>query len=268
MPIGWFYSILDNQSSFPKRFAKNIYYRLYGISDLHTHIRWRNVYPILKINIGTSPKFILDIGCGNGLFSIELALRNQKSKIVGIDINESAIEQANVIKGRLNLNNVEFRTLDVSERKLPFEDKTFDMILLIDVIEHIKPDILRYVLKEASRVLIKNGVMIISVPTPNYPRFFGYEFHREIGHMVDGYVISNVDSLLKDVGLYITKYEYYTWFPSSIMCAAFYRYLRKKGKLGVVLSPILNVLSYFDLLWPLRTEKFACSLVVEARKGG
>jgi SAM-dependent methyltransferase len=48
---------------------------------------------------------------------------------------------------------------------IPFEDKTFDKILLRCILEHVNnPDSL---LKEASRTLKENGVMVIEVPFIN-----------------------------------------------------------------------------------------------------
>lgn len=266
MPLGSFYRLADlnNNNSLLKRILKNIYYGVYGISDLHSHIRWRSIYPFIKSTCSNNYKsYVLDVGCGAGTFSIEISIKNPNIKIIGIDINPNSISQGNVLRHKLNLENIEFKVVDVNEG-LPFKDEFFDVVLLIDVIEHIENHL--DVLKETSRVLKVGGKMIISVPTPNYPKFFGFDFHKEIGHVRDGYTLSEINGLLKKVGMCISKFEYYTFFPSSICCAVFYRYLRKKGKLGTFLSPFLNVISYLDYVWPLRQEKFACSLVLEARK--
>lgn len=259
MPVGSFYAIVNSQHSLIKRFAKTIYYCLYGTPDLHTHIRWRSIYPFcINTSNGSS---ILDIGCGSGLISIELALRGART-VVGIDIDKNAVKSGNAMKNALGLNNVEFIAIDAREG-LPFHDGAFDIVLLIDVIEHI-PDP-SVVLKEASRVLHVGGKVVISVPTPRYPKFFGYDFHREIGHVRDGYEISEITMILKDFGMFVTNYKYYTWLPASLLCAMFYRSLRK-SKWGLFLSPLLNIMSYLDFLWPIRVNKFACSLAVEAKK--
>ena len=48
---------------------------------------------------------------------------------------------------------------------IPFEDKTFDKILLRCVLEHVNDP--ENLLKEASRILKENGVMVIEVPFIN-----------------------------------------------------------------------------------------------------
>jgi SAM-dependent methyltransferase len=47
-------------------------------------------------------------------------------------------------------------------RKLPFSDKSFDVVVCLDVLEHIEEDYL--VASEISRVLVNEGHFLISVP--------------------------------------------------------------------------------------------------------
>lgn len=252
----------DRKSSRFKRVLRYVYFWVYGVPDLHSHIRWRSVKEFLlqrhrNINTGFS---ILDIGCGGGHWSLEIALRNPSARIIGFDINERAIQHANSLATLIGLSNVKFYCSSATQ-PLPFQDETFDMVLLIDVIEHIaKPE---EIWKEIYRVLKPQGAVVISVPTPNYPRFFGWEFHNEIGHLTDGYWLDDIKQMLN--GFKILSFKYYTLLPSSIICAVFYRLLRK-SKFGVIASPLLNALSFIDVLWPFRSGRFASSLVVRAIK--
>uniref|UniRef100_UPI004047A7E1 class I SAM-dependent methyltransferase n=1 Tax=Algoriphagus sp. TaxID=1872435 RepID=UPI004047A7E1 len=89
----------------------------------------------------------LDIGCGIGDF---LSFRPYS---VGVDIDPAAVEWCN----NLGLNAKQME-VDV----LPFADQSFKSIILDNVLEHLaNPNPL---LKEISRVIEKNGVVIIGVP--------------------------------------------------------------------------------------------------------
>jgi len=258
MPIGNIlrFGIGSNRYS-AKRLIKTLYFTLYGTPDLHTHIRWR----IIKRFIDVHASLVLDVGCGIGLIALELALKRRGMKIIGIDIDQEAIDRANLLKEKLRITNAEFHHCDV--RTLPFHDQQFDMVLLIDVIEHVQnPEM---ILENISRLLKPSGVVIVSVPTPNYPKFFGYEFHKEIGHVRDGYWHDEIIEMMDHYNIRVTVYQYYTYYPSSLVCSVYYRFLRK-SKLGIALSPVLNLVSYLDWIWPVRQGDFACSLVVKGQK--
>jgi len=99
---------------------------------------------------------ILDIGCLNGNIYNYLKENNFVLKsFVGVDISEKLIERAN--------NRFPEQKWIVAEcHKLPFEDKKFDVVLMLEILEHIEePDL---ALKEAKRVCKDTGKIIISVP--------------------------------------------------------------------------------------------------------
>lgn len=77
---------------------------------------------------------ILDIACGHGTGTAVLA--NRASHVIGVDIAPSSIKKAKRL--HKNLSNVEFICSDAF--KLSFESETFDCIVSINTIEHIKDD--------------------------------------------------------------------------------------------------------------------------------
>ena len=90
---------------------------------------------------------ILDIGCGDGRFTVPLAKRCKR--ITGIDSSKEMLELA-----RKKSKNIEYKKVDV-EKGLPFKDNSFDKILCILVIDHMKK--LDFFYKEVHRVLKKDG---------------------------------------------------------------------------------------------------------------
>jgi methionine biosynthesis protein MetW len=120
---------------------------------------------------------ILDIGCGEGDFCLEMKKGPVPKEVVGIDISEKAVIKAGE-------RGVKAISINVSEEPLPFSDASFDAVFCGEVIEHVfDPD---YLLDEAYRVLKAGGLFIIT--TPNlaswYNRLvllFGYQpFFTEV----------------------------------------------------------------------------------------
>jgi 2-polyprenyl-3-methyl-5-hydroxy-6-metoxy-1,4-benzoquinol methylase len=251
----------------PLRHAFRVAYaHLYGCSDLHTHIRWR---AIRRAIVPLSPKdlpgrivvdrppTLLDVGCGDGIITLEVARRFPQMIVRGIELEPDGVVIAERTRTGLGLENVSFFVGDVNT----FDFDRADAALLLDVIEHLPVE--SGLIERLAKVLKVGGTLVISTPTPNYPRFFGREFHEAVGHVRDGYSPDNVERLLEPAGFVITGSKYYTRLPSSLVCALYYRYLWR-GKLGMLLSPLLNVVSWLDILWPSRVG--ASSILVTAKK--
>jgi SAM-dependent methyltransferase len=73
----------------------------------------------------------------------------------------------------LSLDNCFFLLADGS--KLPFKDSSFYLILLSEVLEHIPPNLTKEVFEELKRVLMRDGTIIITVPSI----FLDYKMHKE-----------------------------------------------------------------------------------------
>jgi len=98
---------------------------------------------------------LLDLGCGNGSYTGELARR--ACWVCGLDIQMSNLQQ---VRTPLPL------VQGVGER-LPFASESFDGITMIEVLEHTASD--SEVLKECLRVLKPGGHLILFVPNKLYP---------------------------------------------------------------------------------------------------
>ncbi|MDD2665723.1 MAG: class I SAM-dependent methyltransferase [Methanocellales archaeon] len=100
-------------------------------------------------------EIVLDVGCGTGNYSIELA--RMCLKVVGIDtsVNMLKIAREKAEKGELDITFV----LGTAE-SLPFNDDQFDMILLVTTFEFLDPE---KAIVEMKRVLKKDGRIILGV---------------------------------------------------------------------------------------------------------
>lgn len=104
-------------------------------------------------------KLLLDIGTGNGEIAGYLS---EHYDVVSVDV----IDQRTVCQG--------FRFVQISGEKLPFSDKSFDVVVSNHVIEHLT-DVDRH-LSEIWRVLKDDGLVYLA--TPN--RFWPWEVHNRI----------------------------------------------------------------------------------------
>ena len=101
---------------------------------------------------------VLDFGCGTGHGTAEMAA--VCASVVGVDVSPQAIEYA---RSRYPSPKVRYRVIPrIEVEPLPFEDHSFDVVVSIQVIEHVSEA--DAYLAEAKRVLRRDGVLIVATP--------------------------------------------------------------------------------------------------------
>ncbi|GAB4277304.1 MAG: hypothetical protein Kow0056_08630 [Coriobacteriia bacterium] len=100
-----------------------------------------------------NPKSILEVGCGQGWLTAQIAQALPSARVVGLDIRPQAIEYARSLCAT-----AEFLVGDGAA--LPFNDSEFDLVVCSEVLEHVEDP--QSVLDEMDRV--GRGHAILSVP--------------------------------------------------------------------------------------------------------
>ena len=119
----------------------------------------------LVISIYNSKSFkfkkVLEIGFGLGHFSLNLAINLKEINLYGIEIFEERVN--NLIKKIFSKFSIKFEvyTQDI-QKKSSFSENHFDLIIALDVLEHIIHP--KAALEEIERILNNKGILIISVP--------------------------------------------------------------------------------------------------------
>lgn len=108
---------------------------------------------------GLNTKTILDVGCGTG--ELETNLANQL-KVVGVDLVAYMLR---VAKDRRK--DCEF--LKASCNKLPFRDRAFTMVLVVNVLHHLKPSDRQALFTEISKMLAPGGHVVVFEHNPKNP---------------------------------------------------------------------------------------------------
>ena len=78
---------------------------------------------------------ILDVGCGPGFITIDLARLVPQSHVTGIEYAPDPLEQARSLASAQKITNVSFQTGDI--RSLEFPDDTFDIVHAHQVLQHV-----------------------------------------------------------------------------------------------------------------------------------
>ena len=106
---------------------------------------------------------ILDVGCNTG--PMVIPLRQRGYDVVGIDISLDEVLQAERYLGERDLANDRLAVADGTG--LPFREHSFDMILLVDILEHT--DSPERIVAEAQRLLVPGGWVVATVPWAYHP---------------------------------------------------------------------------------------------------
>lgn len=196
----------------------------FGTLDLHSHLRLRPMLDYVE-SLGAlrtpGPIRVLELGCGCGINLFELAERLPNLKGVGYDLNHDAIASARAVAARLFPERLTFHEADACQENPGGE---FDIVLLIDFLEHISDP--KGLMRHVGEYVRIGGTVLVSVPTPRYPRVFGQEFHKAVGHLVEGYDLLTLKALgPKDLKL--VHYRYSTGLIASALCALYYRVFRR-----------------------------------------
>ncbi|MFH1833030.1 MAG: class I SAM-dependent methyltransferase [Candidatus Levyibacteriota bacterium] len=108
---------------------------------------------LIKALKGYRFKTVLDAACGDGGLG-KLIKEKWGVKVYGADISRKGVRLARKF-------GVEAKVCDLSE-KIPFKDKSFDMVFSSESIEHfVNPD---KFLREVNRVLKPKGIIVITSP--------------------------------------------------------------------------------------------------------
>lgn len=132
---------------------------------------------------------ILDIGCGAGLFFDAL---EQFGHVEGIESDPIVVEQSGRWRSRIHLGGLE--TLPAGA--------TFDLILALDVVEHIaNPGTM---LRHAAAFLAPGGHILITTPAFNWL----WTSHDRLNHHIKRYTAAEMCALVRTAGLEPTKTRY------------------------------------------------------------
>jgi len=233
-----------------------LYNEDYFKGDLHTfsNIKRISLYfgsIVYSFNNFIKPSRILDIGCAKG-FLVSL-FNSFGVESYGVDISSYAINHApEEIKKNLFV-------LDVEKDDLPFSNDYFDLLMIVEVLEHLHFFSISHFLKEIKRVLRQGGYVCLTLPTKKdekqdithinlHPKSFWVELFRKNGFLA---VPEEKKLLKKESQKYIWENKQYfidlykKLLENSPPSTRLGKFLIRKGKIGKIFREIFWLSNYF-----------------------
>lgn len=251
---------------------RKLFYQLLDLLLLRAwHIRKE-----LRKRTHSSPevKAILDAGSGFGQYTYRMARWFPAAHIKAVDIKPEQIDDCNEFMAKAGLvDRVKFELADLTQFQ---EANTYDLVLSVDVMEHIEEDI--QVFRNFYASMKTGGLLLISTPSDQG----GSDSHdHEEGvhgfieeHVRDGYNLGDIQRKLKSVGFSKVEARYSYGTPGKISWKLSMKYpilMLGATKIFFVLLPFYYlivypfalVLNFFDLAIK---HKSGTGLIVKAWK--
>ncbi len=122
------------------------------LNNLRTKAVFDRKKSILNLITVNECSRLLDLGCDDGSWTLELGLKLRTKNLYGVEVNETALSKA-------RKNGIISKNCDLN-KKIPFKDNFFDVIHSDQVIEHLSNT--DNFIGEIKRVLKTGGYAIIS----------------------------------------------------------------------------------------------------------
>jgi SAM-dependent methyltransferase len=188
---------------------------------------------------------ILDAGAGYGQYSYWLWKKNKQSKITAIDVKEEQVEDCNRFFNAIGAaQNVKFSVGDLTTY---INKDAYDLVLSVDVMEHILEDVL--VFKNFYASMKTGGMLLISTPSDQG----GSDVHGDgessfiEEHVRDGYNIKEIEDKLRSAGFSKVEARYQYGAPGKIswrLSMKFPIVALGKTKLFFIILPFYYVIAY------------------------
>jgi SAM-dependent methyltransferase len=180
-------------------------------------------------NLETDRPRILDVGCGTGA-NLEMLKRFGTAQ--GVDVSAEALAFCRE-------RGLEDVRLGEAER-LPFDDRSFDLVTALDVLEHLDDDVAG--LREMGRILSPGGRILLFVPA----FMFLWGPQDDVSHHRRRYTLPGLRQVVRKSGLVIERATYanITLFAPILLGRVFMRVagLRPASENNINVGPLNGLL--------------------------
>src|SRR4051794_16226758 len=81
---------------------------------------------------------LLDVGCGPGTLTLDLAQRVAPGRVVGVDVEPAVIEEASRLAEERKSDNLDFRVGDFRDAAASLTSRSFDVVHAHQVLQHLR----------------------------------------------------------------------------------------------------------------------------------
>lgn len=229
-------------------FIRIAFYKLLDLFFLRSWYVRRELIKLRKIFRDKTIE-VYDAGTGFGQYSYFMSKRLIPANIFSVDVKEDWIKDAEEFFSQIKAQNIKFKTEDLLQIN---HDNKFDLILCVDVMEHIAEDV--KVFQNFYRALKPHGYLLINSPSV----FGGSDVHSDedesfIGeHARVGYSKEELEKKLIPLGfkMYKCQYTYGFWGDKSWRLGIKYpMVLLNISKIFFIILPVYYLITFsFTLL--------------------
>jgi 2-polyprenyl-3-methyl-5-hydroxy-6-metoxy-1,4-benzoquinol methylase len=251
-------------------FLRKTFYQLLDLLLLrswHVHRELR----VRSSEFGDRKINILDAGSGYGQYSFWMWKHFKRAEILAVDVKDEQVADCNKFFSSIGATNVKFEIADLTQF---VNQNSYDLILSVDVMEHILEDVL--VFKNFHASMKQGGMLLISTPSDQGGSDVqsGEESSFIEEHVRDGYNIIAIEEKLRSAGFSKVEAKYSYGTPGKISWRLSMKYpiqLLGVSKIFFIVLPfyyliaypISFVLNYFDVTMKHKT---GTGLIVKAWK--
>lgn len=230
---------------------RKLFYRLLDLLLLRAwHIQrelkpWaRSTRASTSLSEGGAGMHLYDAGAGFGQYSYWLSGLLPQARITATDVKDEQVADCNAFFQRIGRPQVKFEVGDVTKYQQP---NTFDLVVCVDVMEHILED--EAALRCYSTSLKSGGMLIISTPSDQG----GSDVHEEgegsfiEEHVRDGYNIDDIRAKCLRNGFSKVEARYSYGAPGKISWKLSMKWpllMLQASKLFFVVLPFYYLLAY------------------------
>lgn len=189
----------------------HVYTHGHHSSVLRSH-QWRTAensagYLLPHLHSGQA---LLDIGCGMGSITADLAARVAPGRVAALDDSDEVLATARLTVAERGLNSVDFHTGDV--HALEFADDTFDVVHAHQVLQHVADPVAA--LREMRRVCRPGG--LVAVRDGDYSGFTWYPRVPELDAWMELYQrVARASGGEPDAGRHLLSWAQRAGFPQD-----------------------------------------------------
>ena len=216
------------------------YIRMFGVPISGLRIRLRRILPHIQGDFSS----IVDLGCGKGIFTFELAKKFPNARVVGVDTDEEQVRINREIAKKRGIKNVEFEVQDILKMNY---DRAFDLAVSIDNLEHIEDD--QLALNTIFKCLKPGGKLVCHVPAyERIWRFMGVSTNFDVpGHVRPGYRPEELKEKVQGAGFKLDELRLTYGYLETVSNNLSYMITgadQKNQLLYAVAFPVLNLMAW------------------------